>query len=93
MKRNYSLFYMKKIIITEAQLRKIVESHVFGTAPTFDNGDVKEFNDGTEISTSATIHDEDGNPKYSDPTTTDNVQDVLSIQNYWANGINGKIYR
>jgi hypothetical protein len=77
---------MKKITLNESQFRKLLEAE---TAPTFDNGDVKEYNSDAEISTTAPVHDENGEYKYGKQHDTDELGDFLTLQNYWANAQNG----
>ena len=71
---------MKNIIITEAQFNRLFET----SAPSFDNGDVVEF-PGSQISTTATVHDSDGEAKYGKMPTTDKVSKSMTPQNYWLN--------
>jgi len=81
---------MKTIKLTENQLHlftKIIESQT--GAPDFEDGDIKEFGDSTENGTSATIQDDEGNPKYGKNPTADKISSRLTAQNYWANSMNG----
>ena len=71
---------MKNIIITEAQFNRLFEASV----PAFDNGDVAEYQ-GSQVSTTATVHGSDGDAKYGKPTTTDKVAKSMTSQNYWLN--------
>ena len=77
---------MKTIKLTESQLRLISESD---DGPGFNNGNIPEYMDSSEIGTSVVIHDEDGNPEFGDDVFTDEIGDFLAVQNWWANAHNG----
>lgn len=74
---------MKKIKLTENQLHKLIEN----IAAPYQNS-VKEY-PNSEVTTNTTITQTDGDADYGKPTNTDDVQDTLAIQNYWANAHNG----
>ena len=80
---------MKTIKLNESQM------HLFGklleaeTAPDFEDGDIKEYGDTTENSTTATVQDDDGNPKYGKMPLADKISHRQCPQNYWANSMNG----
>ena len=81
---------MKTIKLNEEQLNlftKLIENQV--GAPDFEDGDIKEFGDTTENGVTATVQDDDGNPKYGKMPTADKISSRLSAQNYWANTMNG----
>lgn len=69
---------MKVIKLTESQFRRLFESD---SAPSFDGGDVKEYGGG-ENSTTATVHDSDGNPKYGHMPDTDDFADTQTYQGF-----------
>lgn len=77
---------MKTIILTEEQLNMLIETE---SAPDFEGGDVKEFGNSSEVSTTATVHDVDGNPKYGEMPIGDELGDFLAVHNWWANSHNG----
>jgi len=76
---------MKKIKLTECQMRlftKLIEDT--SEAPDFEDGDVKEYGDTTENGISATIHDDEGNPKYGKMPTADKISSRLTTDNTWS---------
>lgn len=75
---------MKVVRLTESQFNRLIESD--GAAPSYDNGDVKEFGDSSKISVTNTVHDTDGNPQYGKPFDTDKVAKQLTPQNWFADG-------
>ena len=80
---------MKTIKLNENQLtllNTLVESEI---APDFNDGDIKEFGNPSEVSTTATIRDNDGNPKYGKMPTGDKISKMSCPQSYWANTMNG----
>lgn len=79
---------MKTIILKETQLHKLIESNNTNQAPDFNDGDVHEY-PSSEIQTSPTIHDTNGDVKFGKPIDSDEVQDMLTLQNFWANGRRG----
>ena len=74
---------MKTIIITENQLKNLIEGSSID-APNFNNGDIKEFND-SEVMTTTNVTNQDCYKNYGKPTVTDKVQATLSPQNNWSN--------
>ena len=72
----------KTVILTESQwdmLLNLLESD--SGAPDYDDGDIKEF-PGSEVSTTAVVHDTDGDPKYGKAPTTDKVAGELTNQRW-----------
>ena len=72
----------KTIIITESQYDRLLcllEDNI----PDYDDGDIKEYL-GSEVSTTTTVHDNDGNPKYGKMPTTDKVSNELTPQQWMA---------
>ena len=59
-------------------------------APDFEDGDIKEYGDSSEISTTATVQDDEGNPKYGKMPTADKISSRMTPQSYWANNTNGR---
>lgn len=81
---------MKIIRLTESQLKRLVESEM---APNFNGGTVKEY-PGSEVSTTTTVTDSDGNPKFGKPRNTDRaLADTLTPQCGWWNRNGGSGYR
>lgn len=76
---------MKKIKLSESQFLRLFEVAPDGTA--FSNGDIKEY-PNSEISTTATITNSDGEPKYGKPhlTGADRTANKLSNQGMLSNG-------
>jgi hypothetical protein len=70
-----------RIIITEQQL-DIIKTLVESEAPLLNNGDTKEYGDTSEISTSATITDADGNPKPGKDVYADEVSKFQANQDW-----------
>lgn len=82
---------MKTIRLTENQfhlLKKLLENN--SGAPDFEDGDIKEYGNPSEVGTTATVHDDEGNPKYGKMPTTDKISKRIIPQNYWANNTNGR---
>ena len=78
---------MKTIKLNEDQFLKLVEANGVG-AQAFDGGDLREY-PGSQVQTTAVVHDSDGELEYGKQPTTDKIQNMLSIQNFWANGRRG----
>lgn len=77
---------MKKIVITESQFKKIFED----SAPMLDdNSDIAEFNDTGKVSTTAPVHDNNGNLEYGELPDTDKIGKRLCFQNFFANATGG----
>lgn len=74
---------MRTIILTESQFRKLMED---AAAPDFSDGSVEEYPKG-QVGVTATVHDDEGNPKFGKPHDTDQVDDMLAIQNWWAGNL------
>lgn len=72
------------IKLKEEQL-KLLNMLIEGdAAPDFEDGDIKEFGNPSEVSTTATITDDEGNPKYGKMNDTDKLGDFLTKQNWWG---------
>ena len=69
------------IIITEQQL-DIFKRLVEADTPQLNNGDTKEYGDTSQISTSATITDADGNPKPGKDVYSDEVSKFQANQDW-----------
>lgn len=76
---------VKTIKLTESQLKRLVEIE---TEP-FNNGDIKEFGDSSEITTTVPTHDSEGVPQYGHEPISDEYADTAAVQNWWANSQNG----
>lgn len=74
---------MRTIKLTESQFKLMMES---AAAPDFSDGDVQECPKG-QVGTTTTVHDDEGNPKYGKPHDTDQLDDFLAIQNWWAGNL------
>lgn len=79
---------MKTIKLTESQFNRLMEANGSG-APNFNGGDLKEYL-GSEVSTTANISNQDGEMEYGKPMTTDELQDDMTVQNFWASLQNGR---
>ena len=69
------------VIITEQQLdiiKRLVESEV----PLLNNGDTKEYGNTSQVSTSATITDADGNPKPGKDVYADEISKCQANQDW-----------
>ena len=75
---------MKVIKLTESQFRRLLESD--NSVPSFDGGDVTEYNSGEKVTNSASVHDTDGNVEFGKQPDTDDVANQLSAQQWYANG-------
>lgn len=75
----------KTIIVTESQFLKYQKYLTEDAGPLLDNGDVKEFGDPTQVSTSATVHNVEGKPKHGKDVYDDEVAHTLTYQNYFGN--------
>ena len=73
---------MKQIIIIEHQLSMLKENDA---SPDIEDGDIQEYC-GHEISTTATVHDNEGSPKYGKMHDTDQLGNFLTNQNWWLSG-------
>lgn len=82
---------MKTIKLNEGQmsiLQKLLESEA---APDFEDGDIKEFGNPSENGVTATVHDDEGNPKYGKMPLGNKISKMMSPQNYWINTYNGGV--
>ena len=73
---------MKTIHLTESQFIRLMESNGI-SYPNYEGGDLKEF-PGSEVFTTCNVTNSNGELEYGKPVDTDDVQDDLTIQNYWA---------
>ena len=73
---------MKSIIISETQYNRLINL-VEENIPDLDDGDIKEF-PGSEVSTTSTIHDQNGNPKYGKMPTTDKIGNEVTPQGWMS---------
>lgn len=83
---------MKTIKLKEEQIKifnRLIESE---SAPDFEDGDIKEYGDSSENGISATIHDDEGNPKYGSmpDSMADKISSRMTPQSYWAQATNGR---
>lgn len=69
---------MKVIKLTESQFHRLFESSL---APSFDDDDVKEYN-GSEVSTTANVHDANGNLNYGHMPNSDEFADTQTYQGF-----------
>lgn len=69
------------IIITEQQL-DVIRNLVEAEAPMLNNGNTKEYGNPSEISTSSTITDADGNPKPGKDVYADEVSKFQANQDW-----------
>jgi hypothetical protein len=74
---------MKTIKLNEDQFFKLIESNGVN-AFRFNDGDMDEYN-GSEIKTTANIHNVNGDLEYGKQASSDEVQDMLTVQNFWNN--------
>lgn len=81
---------MRKIIISESQL-EVLRKLVKEDAPLLDNGSVKEYGNPSEIGTSCTVDDADGNPKRGKDVYSDEVGKTTAYQGYFGSR-RGKAY-
>ena len=70
-----------RIIITEQQL-DIIKTLVEAETPQLNNGDTKEYGDTSQVGTSATITDADGNPEPGKDVYTDELGKTLANQDW-----------
>ena len=78
-----------RIIITEQQF-DIIKGLVEAEAPLLNNGTTKEYGDTSEITTSATITDADGNPKPGKDVYTDEFAKTQADQ-HWGTALRQRI--
>jgi hypothetical protein len=69
------------VIITERQL-DIIKSLVESEVPLLNNGDTKEYGNTSQVSTSATITDADGNPKPGKDVYADEISKFQANQDW-----------
>ena len=76
-----------KIIITEDQLKYIIESEV---APNLNGGDIHEY-PGSEVSPTTNVTTPDGDKEYGKPmnTGTDRVANKITPQGFYPNRVSG----
>ena len=81
---------MKTINLTEAQLHLLNSIMESEAAPDFEDGDIKEFGDSSEVSATATVQDDNGNPTYGEMPFADKISKRMTPQSYWAQATNGR---
>ena len=69
------------VIITEQQL-DIIKSLVESEVPLLNNGDTKKYSNNSQVSTSATITDADGNPKPGKDVYADEISKFQANQDW-----------
>ncbi len=69
------------VIITEQQL-DIIKSLVESEVPLLNNGDTKKYGNNSQVSTSATITDADGNPKPGKDVYADEISKFQANQDW-----------
>jgi len=72
---------MKVIKLNESQFQRLIEGN--NEVPSFNNGDIKEY-PGSEISTTTTITNADGDTEYGEQPTSDEFANQQTTQNYYA---------
>lgn len=75
---------MKILKINEEQYKKLIEGSSASEAPNFE-GKCKEYN-GNETTTTQNTTDSNGDYKRPKPVKTDDVSDMMTLQNYWFSG-------
>lgn len=80
---------MKTIKLNEEQLRLLSNLNE-SNAPDFEDGDIKEFGNPSEISSTETVQDDEGNPKYGKMPMADRVSKRMTPQSYWSQATNGR---
>ena len=73
---------MRTIILNEEQINRLFEANNY--VPNFDGGDIKEFPSSTDVSSTANIHNSDGNLEYGEGPTTDDIANKLTPQQWGA---------
>lgn len=74
---------MKTIILTENQFKLMMET---AGAPDFEDGSIEEYPKG-QVGITTVVHDDEGEPKFGKPHDTDQLDDLLAIQNWWAGNL------
>lgn len=77
---------MKIIKLQESQFHRIFEGDNKSQVPSFNGGDMTEFND-SETSTSTNITNSNGEIEYGKQPTTDEFANTQCTQNYAAHGL------
>ena len=75
---------MKVIKLNESQFQRLIEGN--NEAPSFNNGDIKEY-PGSEISTTTTITNANGDTEYGEQPTSDEFANQQTTQNYYASSM------
>lgn len=76
---------MRKIIISESQLALLEKLVKEEDGVLLNNGYVKEFGDSSQIGTSATITNSDGDPEPGEDVASDEVSKMAAYQGYFGN--------
>lgn len=71
---------MKRIQLNEEQFRRLFEA---ANVPNFNGGDIKEF-PGSEVSTTASVHNDDGELEYGEMPDTDEFAKEQTPQQWGA---------
>lgn len=77
---------MKIIKLQENQFQRIFEGDNKTIAPSFNNGDIKEY-PGSEVSTSTHLTNSNDELEYGEQPTTDDFANQQTTQNYYATGL------
>ena len=77
---------MKIIKLQESQFQRIFEGNNKNQAPSFNGGDMKEYN-GSETKTTTNITNSNGDLEHGEQPTTDDFANTQCTQNYAAHGL------
>jgi hypothetical protein len=77
---------MKIIKLNEEQFQRLFENNSSTNVPSFNGGDIKQYL-GSEVSTTTTVTNADGELDYGEQPTTDDFAKQLTTQNYFANSL------
>jgi hypothetical protein len=75
---------MKIIKLQESQFQRVFEGKNGNQVPSFNGGDMKEYN-GSETKTTTNITNSNGDIEYGKQPTTDEFANQLTTQSYYAN--------
>ena len=76
---------MRKIIISESQLALLEKLVKEEDGVLLNNGSIKEFGDSSQIGTSATITNSDGDPEPGEDVASDEVSKMAAYQGSFGN--------